>query len=113
MHVQSAVVYVWRMESEFETESESDFGQPPSVAESESTIPDDASTSATSSQSSESSLSLLARLRSPRPSDLARKRQVKSNPPEEVGREKGQLLATQSPYHHQIVSRPFLENISP
>ena len=78
MHVQSAVVYVWKMESEFETE---DFGQPPSVAESESTIPDDASTSATSSQSSESSLSLLARLRSPRPSDLARKRQVKSNPP--------------------------------
>ena len=57
MHVQSAVVYVWKMESEFETE---DFGQPPSVAESEST------TSATSSQSSESSLSLLAR-----PSDLA------------------------------------------
>ena len=62
MHVQSAVVYVWKMESEIETESESYFGQPPSIAERESTIPDDASTSTASSQSSESSLSLLARL---------------------------------------------------
>ena len=88
------------MESEIETESESYFGQPPSIAERE------ASTSTASSQSSESSLSLLARLA------LHGLRTWRERDPEEVGGEKGQLLATQSPYHHQIVSRPFLENIS-
>ena len=94
------------MESEIETESESYFGQPPSIAERE------ASTSTASSQSSESSLSLLARLALHGLRTWRERDKSSLTHPEEVGREKGQLLATQSPYHHQIVSRPFLENIS-
>ena len=54
----------------------------------ESTIPESSSDASTSTASS-----LLARLRSPRPSDLARKRQVKSNPPRGARKGKGTVTA--------------------
>ena len=52
------------------------------------------STCHTDSEGTDSALSLLQRLRSPLPSELARKRAVKTNPPSGVKRGKGRCTAT-------------------
>ena len=52
------------------------------------------STCHTDSESTDSALSLLQRLRSPLPSELARKRAIKTNPPVDAKRGKGRCSAT-------------------
>ena len=76
----------------------------PEIESSQSTSIPETSSEASSSTAS----SLLDRLRSPRPSDLAHKRQVKCNPPRGSRRGKGKVPADPSPSVRRI-----LERISP